>query len=46
MPAKPSTHSSLASLKSTPCSNGTLDHFAARLCEICDSAFHDGEYAE
>ena len=25
---------------------GTLDHYRARLCEICDSAFHEGEYAE
>ena len=25
---------------------GTLDHYRARLREICDSAFHEGEYAE
>jgi hypothetical protein len=25
---------------------GTLDHYAARLREICDSAFREGEYAE
>lgn len=25
---------------------GTLDHYRAKLREICDSAFHEGEYAE
>jgi len=25
---------------------GTLDHYRATLREICDSAFHEGEYAE
>ena len=25
---------------------GTLQHYAARLREIADSAFHEGEYAE
>jgi hypothetical protein len=25
---------------------GTLDHYRARLREVCDSAFHEGEYAE
>lgn len=25
---------------------GTLEHYRARLREICDSAFHEGEYAE
>lgn len=24
---------------------GTLDHYRAKLREICDSAFHEGEYA-
>jgi hypothetical protein len=25
---------------------GTLEHYVAKLREICDSAFHEGEYAE
>lgn len=25
---------------------GTLDHYRAKLREICDSAFHEGEYAK
>jgi hypothetical protein len=25
---------------------GTLDHYRAKLREICDSAFHEGEYAQ
>jgi len=25
---------------------GTLEHYRAKLREICDSAFHEGEYAE
>lgn len=25
---------------------GTLDHYRAKLREICDSAFHEGEYTE
>ncbi|WP_026784140.1 hypothetical protein [Pleomorphomonas koreensis] len=25
---------------------GTLDHYRGRLREICDSAFHEGEYAQ
>ena len=25
---------------------GTLEHYRAKLREVCDSAFHEGEYAE
>jgi hypothetical protein len=25
---------------------GTLDHYRAKLREVCDSAFHEGEHAE